>query len=766
MERLQERERMERERMERERLRRERIESDGRRYGDSDSDDENASLFTHHSRDDNALRLASLSRQRHSRYLPGHEDVGVVPMCCSLCLRPLAPGDRCAKLSTGRLVHSTCHALGLVLGLAVSNPTTSSSSSSNTPVCDPTFSVCNPRAGCGKPLLVVSEHGTDGDDGGYYSSGFTCELCAAPQGRGTRRWNCRTCRFDICLGCAPLSLYEPAKEHKCSSCSREFLVGGGEGGERCLRPRSMAMMTRVAASSNVEGMCDACRRVSDVERVAVERWTAPAWPAHKEGKSSSPPPPPPPPLGLRREISTSSRVALSVFKSRSAAAPSATGEAMAEELLSRGGSFLDEAAKKSLREAVAANELGLAGMLLLGGTLRRHAVDPASYEAATGRRRGGNHLPPPPPPAEDSTTTACPVCFDAIDGTAPGGVIGCLSGHPIHAACASALCLGGGVCPQCREPLFYAQMTPQDAVAAVAKETASRSRKEGGVHDDGAEMKQGGAGSGLCYCGRFGVKGVERTGPTFGCDPTPAELAGLRCGPTDGKPCFSCRQKVQELQTAASPMAQLVVTQMNRLRIELSTVQAARAEVQGALKALQAERATAASAPPLQSVPQLLRQLTARSQALASNELLAQVQPADVQRCRRLLALAALWGDEPSAKAARTALHESVSKGEIDSVARMIRGRPVGESSMGRGLDGTALLRLRRRFVDDANESAGGYHQGRRLAERFEKGRSVRTFRERFCLLRPRPLVAFPLFPTRSDQRERLPILFRTAVGS
>ena len=63
--------------------------------------------------------------------------------------------------------------------------------------------------------------------------------------------------------------------------------------------------------------------------------------------------------------------------------------------------------------------------------------------------------------------------------------MGCLNGHAIHAACAADLALGGGVCPTCRAPLYYAQVPKAEVEAAklLAKDLSKefeQADKQGG----------------------------------------------------------------------------------------------------------------------------------------------------------------------------------------------------------------------------------------------------------------------------------------------
>ena len=97
--------------------------------------------------------------------------------------------------------------------------------------------------------------------------------------------------------------------------------------------------------------------------------------------------------------------------------------------------------------AVASGDLGLAGSLLACGAV--------SNPSSEGGGQSGR------------AEALCPVCYDAVP---PLDSVGCLGGgsagaqgggHGLHAACASDLLLGGGACPECREPLFFAKVCGQ-----------------------------------------------------------------------------------------------------------------------------------------------------------------------------------------------------------------------------------------------------------------------------------------------------------------
>merc|ERR1719247_440956 len=69
--------------------------------------------------------------------------------------------------------------------------------------------------------------------------------------------------------------------------------------------------------------------------------------------------------------------------------------------------------------------------------------------------------------SSSSGSVLCPVCAEEIRGAGKrGGAVGCLNGHAIHAACAADLVLGGGVCPTCRDPLYFATVPSREVKAA------------------------------------------------------------------------------------------------------------------------------------------------------------------------------------------------------------------------------------------------------------------------------------------------------------
>jgi hypothetical protein len=290
----------------------------------------------------------------------------------------------------------------------------------------------------------------------------------------------------------------------------------------------------------------ACHRFLLLQDEAAAQW-APAVGSSSSSISGGPPPAAP---KLRRELTARSQAALTAFEDaqsdhggsqsggdhggggasswlRGGAAGAALDVTTAEELLLRGAAKLNETTRKQLRAAVAAGDLGLAGMLLLGGTLAQ-AGEPrapaggsssssSSGSGADGGDRGGG-----------GAAIKCAVCFDSVRG-APGGLVSCLSGHALHASCAADLLLSGGACPECREPLFYARVelgySEADATAAPTAASAGSSTNASThaagaaaaaagadasaatasaavvVKDAGAPMRQGA--SGRFYCGQL-----------------------------------------------------------------------------------------------------------------------------------------------------------------------------------------------------------------------------------------------------------------------
>merc|ERR1719498_579549 len=113
-------------------------------------------------------------------------------------------------------------------------------------------------------------------------------------------------------------------------------------------------------------------------------------------------------------------------------------------------------ARKSLQEAIAAGELGLAASLVTAAA--RDAVAPQTEEA--------DH---------NENTSLCSLCSAPLaSGAGLGGCVACVEGHAIHASCAADWLLGGGVCPTCRAPLFEGRVPGRCARAAnLAHETVA-----------------------------------------------------------------------------------------------------------------------------------------------------------------------------------------------------------------------------------------------------------------------------------------------------
>ena len=162
------------------------------------------------------------------------------------------------------------------------------------------------------------------------------------------------------------------------------------------------------------------------------------------------------------------------------------------------------------------------------------------------------------------------------------------------------------------------------------------------------------------------------------------------CGPTEGPTCKSCRRWAKALKKRSkTKAADAAAGQMARLRAELAGVKQARSDVRAQTEAALGtgggggggggggadELGPPPPPPPMGGL--LVRQLSSTSAAAAGPDLFAKVAPADVQRARHLLALAAAWEDEGGAEA-RRALHEAVRAGDLDSVARAVRRRNAG----------------------------------------------------------------------------------------
>lgn len=140
-----------------------------------------------------------------------------------------------------------------------------------------------------------------------------------------------------------------------------------------------------------------------------------------------------------------------------------------EDLLRRAQAVDARLTDKALGEAIAAGRIGIAGTLLLSQTyapLPPHQEDAGETTATT---------------SVDGREEETCWCGDVIDNSSsPDGAVGCLGGHAMHASCAADLLLGGGLCPTCRQPLFFSRLAGREARTAVnfAKEEIRRRRKE------------------------------------------------------------------------------------------------------------------------------------------------------------------------------------------------------------------------------------------------------------------------------------------------
>jgi len=138
-----------------------------------------------------------------------------------------------------------------------------------------------------------------------------------------------------------------------------------------------------------------------------------------------------------------------------------------ENILRRIAQPISDECKSSydtLLKAISADKLGIAGTLLLS-----HAYAPISSRTAKSLN------------SDNSQEEVTCWCGEAIDSdTAPDGVVGCLGGHAMHAACATDLLLGGGKCPTCRQTLFFSRVARSEVKAAAefTKKEIQRSRLE------------------------------------------------------------------------------------------------------------------------------------------------------------------------------------------------------------------------------------------------------------------------------------------------
>jgi len=134
----------------------------------------------------------------------------------------------------------------------------------------------------------------------------------------------------------------------------------------------------------------------------------------------------------------------------------------AETILHRLQVVGDKATKRAVCEAIASGRLDIGGTLLLS-----EAFAPVPADHNEDGEDDNNQ------DSDSANTKMCLCCQEPIDiDTAPDGAVGCLFGHAMHSSCASDLLLGGGRCPVCDIPLFYAKV-PQTEANAAAKMAAT-----------------------------------------------------------------------------------------------------------------------------------------------------------------------------------------------------------------------------------------------------------------------------------------------------
>jgi len=416
--------------------------------------------------------------------------------------------------------------------------------------------------------------------------------------------------------------------------------------------------------------CDTIRRellganINELKSSAARQWDASLRgqkDSNTETRSRASVPAPLP--QSKREMSTRSRVALATFHEQllatdtnttaladgvagtAAAGGAAATAGVAEELLLRTGKLLSRSAQKheQVLRAIAVGELGVAGQFLLSHSIGCAAGNAAASNATGGQGGGGGGGDNDGAGGGGGGAINCAVCYDsmAIENS-PGGLVSCLGGHALHAGCASELLLGGGACPECREPLFFAKIEKSEALAAAAAATAVNTSGEPVLNDEGVAIFQS-AVSGFYYCGRTDAQGhVPRgvvnagqkvclskdytnygdsaSGPlrvgdvgTVHVNLTTSNTrvqvrssSGQKwfydrgalscvasdgvvpvCGPSEGRPCRACRRWNKTLglnkPKKVSKAALLAKQQTAQLRAELAAVQASRAEVNAQL---------------------------------------------------------------------------------------------------------------------------------------------------------------------------------------
>jgi len=291
--------------------------------------------------------------------------------------------------------------------------------------------------------------------------------------------------------------------------------------------------------------CDAIRRellranINELKSSAARQWDASLRgqkDSNTETRSRASVPAPLP--QSKREMSTRSRVALATFHEQllatdtnttaladgvagdAAAGGAASTAGVAEELLLRTGKLLSRSAQKQeqVLRAIAVGELGIAGQFLLSHSIGCAAANAAASNATGGQGGGGGGGDNDGAGGGGGGAINCAVCYDSmVIASSPGGLVSCLGGHTLHAGCASELLLGGGACPECREPLFFAKLEMREIVTATAASNAAtdtsnaRTGSTPLLNEEGAVMVKS-ALSGLYYCGRGGVKGLAPRG--------------------------------------------------------------------------------------------------------------------------------------------------------------------------------------------------------------------------------------------------------------
>lgn len=576
--------------------------------------------------------------------------------------------------------------------------------------------------------------------------------------RGTSMWHCQTCRWAVCPPCMKAGVAADAPPPpRAGRAAAGFGKGKGKG-------KGLPPPPPVVPQFNATTADRIAAQSWDLRRIGMEGAVAPVegnagtimlgagvvgGEEGREGASEISVPASQAPL-LDRSLSGQSQAALEGFRGKGGpnlraarAAAAGAGHPLPEDeeapptehavatvttaedlLLRAAGAGLKAAEQDQVRAAVAAGELGVAGQIIMSCSLRS-AV-------------------------EQGSQVLCGVCAEEIAPSAQGGVVGCLTGHPIHASCAADLVLGGGVCPTCRAPLYFAQVDSSEAAKArdMAAEEVDEEEEDVEVNPDrqyrvgdivrvsnnqqSIEALQVRPGAGGYHPEMLAARGQEgevidlRQVTIKTNDGDVVNLSLIEVVTFNRQDVYWWHPHLLTfVSNGNSPLdkerllAKHSAEQLSRLRAELAAIKRARAEVglriaselgvvapvQGAEEEAEAEAAAPVVPPPLQ------RLLTGRS-LLAVDKLGTDISPADMQRARHLLALARQWGDSARAKEARAMLHEAVQVGDIDSVARTVRrhnavrymqhaewsdaAKPQGEYRMAPGVRVELLTRPRR----------------------------------------------------------------------